>query len=249
MSSITPTIPIERPVIRPRPVTVSVPIADVTSAAGLAVCRGLSAPCAHPWAVPPPPPPPPRELAVSGDFFWGSRSRWRLCASPVSRRRITSSHSSVARRASPDASPAWARFYVVDAVDGRAGLAHFCRQSQRLHRCPGDGECRVGAVDGYHGRRGDLMGATAVTPGVPQEMILAFLAIAVVALGVFPLLIGAALLLRRDAAAHRRLIVIATTVFLSAAVHQLLMWAVDPAVTPPVFFAATDLFLVAVVCV
>ncbi len=87
--------------------------------------------------------------------------------------------------------------------------------------------------------------ATTVTPGIPQEMILAFLAIAVVALAVFPLLIGAALLLRRDAAAHKRLMVIATTVFLSAAVHRLLMWAVDPAVTPPVFFATTDVFLVA----
>ncbi len=32
MSSITPTIPMERPVLRPRPATVSVPLADVTSA-------------------------------------------------------------------------------------------------------------------------------------------------------------------------------------------------------------------------
>lgn len=88
---------------------------------------------------------------------------------------------------------------------------------------------------------------TTLTPGMPHEMILGFLAIPTVALLTFPTLIGVALYLRRNAAAHKRLMVIATTVFLSAAVHRLLMWLVDPAVTPPVFFGATDLFLVALV--
>jgi hypothetical protein len=86
---------------------------------------------------------------------------------------------------------------------------------------------------------------TTITPQVPHEMILAFLAIAVVALLLFPVLIGAALYFRRNTAAHKRLILLGTTVFLTAAVHRLLMWLVDPAVTPPVFFGATDLFIVA----
>jgi hypothetical protein len=87
--------------------------------------------------------------------------------------------------------------------------------------------------------------ATTVTPGIPHEMILGFMAIATVALLLFPMMIGAALLLRRNAGAHKRLMVLATTVFLSAAVHRLLMFLVDPAVSPPVFFGATDLFIVA----
>jgi hypothetical protein len=87
--------------------------------------------------------------------------------------------------------------------------------------------------------------ATTVTPNVPHEMILAFMAIATVALVMFPALIGTALWLRRNAGAHKRLMVLATTVFLSAAVHRLLMFLVDPAVSPPVFFGATDLFIVA----
>jgi hypothetical protein len=84
-----------------------------------------------------------------------------------------------------------------------------------------------------------------VTPGVPHEMILGFLAIAVVALLVFPVLIGAAVYFRRNAGAHKRLMLLGTTVFLTAAVHRLLMWLIDPAVSPPVFYAATDLFIVA----
>ena len=88
---------------------------------------------------------------------------------------------------------------------------------------------------------------TTVTPGIPQEAILGFLAIAAVALVLFPTLIGAALFLRRNAGAHKRLMVLGTSAFLTAAVHRLLMWLVDPAVTPPVFFGATDLFIVALV--
>jgi hypothetical protein len=87
--------------------------------------------------------------------------------------------------------------------------------------------------------------ATTVTPGIPHEMILGFMAIATVALALFPIFIGAALLLRRNAAAHKRLMLLATTIFLSAAVHRLLMFLIDPAVSPPVFFGATDLFIVA----
>jgi hypothetical protein len=86
---------------------------------------------------------------------------------------------------------------------------------------------------------------TTITPGIPHEAILGFLAIAVVALLLFPMMIGAALFFRRDAGAHKRLMVLGTVVFLTAAVHRLLMWLVDPAVTPPVFFGATDLFIVA----
>ena len=63
----------------------------------------------------------------------------------------------------------------------------------------------------------------------------------------FPTLIGAALYLRRNAGAHKRLRVLATSVFLTAAIHRLLMRLIDPAVSPPVFFAVTDLFIVALV--
>jgi hypothetical protein len=84
-----------------------------------------------------------------------------------------------------------------------------------------------------------------ITPGIPHEAMLAFLAIAVMALVLFPVLIGAALFLRKNAKAHKRLMVLATTVFLAAAVHRLLAWTVDAAVTPPVFFGATDLFIAA----
>jgi hypothetical protein len=86
---------------------------------------------------------------------------------------------------------------------------------------------------------------TTITPGMPHESILAFLAIALVALLLFPMLVGAALYFRRNAGAHKRLMLLGTTVFLAAAVHRLLMWLVDPAVTPPVFFGATDLFILA----
>ena len=86
--------------------------------------------------------------------------------------------------------------------------------------------------------------ATTVTPGMPQDMILRFMAIPTVALVLFPILIAAALLLRRNGGPHKRLMELATTVFLSAAVHRLLMFLIDPAVSPPVFFGATDLFIV-----
>lgn len=83
-------------------------------------------------------------------------------------------------------------------------------------------------------------------PGIPRDMLLAMLALAVVSLLAFPTLIGAALVHRRNAGAHKRLMLLGTTVMLGAAVHRLLMWSVDPAVSPPVFFGATDLFIVAI---
>jgi len=86
-----------------------------------------------------------------------------------------------------------------------------------------------------------------ITPGVPHEMVLAFLAIPAVALALFPSLVGAAVLLRRNAAAHKRLMILATSVILTAAVHRLLMRLIDPAIAPPYFFGATDLFIVALV--
>lgn len=91
-----------------------------------------------------------------------------------------------------------------------------------------------------------LVRGKTVSPGMPHEMLLAFLAIPTVALIIFPTLIGAALYLRRDTGAHKRLIMLATSVFLTAAVHRLLMIVVSPTVSPPVFFAASDLFLVAI---
>ena len=90
-----------------------------------------------------------------------------------------------------------------------------------------------------------LVRGKTITPGMPHEMMLAFLAIAFVALLIFPALIGAALLWRRNPGTHKRLTLLATTVILAAAVHRLLMVLVDPAVAPPVFFGATDLFIVA----
>lgn len=81
-------------------------------------------------------------------------------------------------------------------------------------------------------------------PGVPHDMILGFAGLAFVTLLLFPSLIGAALLFRRKAGAHKRLMVLGTIVMVGAAVHRLLMWSYDPAVTPPVFFGATDLFIV-----
>jgi hypothetical protein len=86
-----------------------------------------------------------------------------------------------------------------------------------------------------------------ITPGMPHEMVLGFLALPTVALVVFPSLVGAAVVLRQNAAAHKRLMIIATTVIVAAAVHRLLMRLVDPAIAPPYFFGATDLFIVALV--
>lgn len=86
-----------------------------------------------------------------------------------------------------------------------------------------------------------------ITPGVPQDMVLAFLAITAAALVLFPSLVGAAIVLRRNAAAHKRLMMLATTVILAAAVHRLLMRLIDPAIAPPYFYGATDLFIVALV--
>lgn len=87
----------------------------------------------------------------------------------------------------------------------------------------------------------------AITPtsALPHDFILRFLALAVVALVVFPGLIAAALVFRRNSAAHKRLIMLATTVMAGAAIHRLLIFVVSPNVSPPVFFGATDLFIVA----
>lgn len=86
-----------------------------------------------------------------------------------------------------------------------------------------------------------------VTPGLPHEMILGFLAISAVALVAFPALIGAALALRRNAGAHKRLMMLATIVILPAAVHRLVMYLISPTVGPPVFFGVADLFILAIV--
>lgn len=87
----------------------------------------------------------------------------------------------------------------------------------------------------------------ATNPGIdlPHDLVLRFLALAVVALVVFSSLIAAALVFRRDSGAHKRLMVLATTVMAGAAVHRLLIRVVSPEVSPPVFFGATDLFIVA----
>lgn len=87
---------------------------------------------------------------------------------------------------------------------------------------------------------------TTVTPEIPHEAILAFLAIAFTALVAFSTLVGAAVFFRKNGAIHKRLMMITTATILSAAVHRLLMHVYDPAVTPPVFFGATDLFIVAI---
>jgi len=87
--------------------------------------------------------------------------------------------------------------------------------------------------------------ATTTTPAIPHDFILRFLALAVVALAVFPTLIGFALYFRRNAAAHKRLIMLATTVMVGAAIHRLLIHVIGPTVSPPVFFGVTDLFIVA----
>jgi len=86
--------------------------------------------------------------------------------------------------------------------------------------------------------------ATTPTTALPHDFILRFLALAVVALVVFPSLIAAALAFRRNSAAHKRLIMLATTVMAGAAIHRLLIWVVSPNVGPPVFFGVTDLFIV-----
>jgi len=115
----------------------------------------------------------------------------------------------------------------------------------RLHRQLGIGGAVLVVLMVVSGAAVVYARGTTITPGVPHEAILAFLAIAVVALLLFPTLIGAALLLRRNAGAHKRLMVLGTMVFLTAAVHRLMMWLVDPGVAPPMFFGATDLFIVA----
>jgi hypothetical protein len=87
---------------------------------------------------------------------------------------------------------------------------------------------------------------TTINPEIPHEAILGFLAIAFTALVVFTILISAAFYFRKNASAHKRLMMVTTSVILAAAVHRLLMHVYDPAVSPPVFFGATDLFIVAI---
>lgn len=115
----------------------------------------------------------------------------------------------------------------------------------RLHRQLGFAGAALAVLMFVSAAAVALVRGKTITPGVPHEAVLAFLAIAVVALLLFPALIGAALYFRHDAGAHKRLMILATTVFVTAAVHRLLMWLIDPAIGPPVFFGVTDLFIVA----
>jgi hypothetical protein len=86
-----------------------------------------------------------------------------------------------------------------------------------------------------------------VVPGVPHEATLAFLAIPLISLLVFPTLIGAAIYLRKNAAAHKRLILLGTTEIVTAAAGRLVSHLSSPFNTPPMFFALADLFVVAMV--
>jgi hypothetical protein len=115
----------------------------------------------------------------------------------------------------------------------------------RLHRQLGVAGAVVAVLMVVTGAAVAYGRGTTITPGIPHESVLAFLAIPALALLVFPALIGAALLFRRNAGAHKRLMLLATTVVLTAAVHRILMLLIDPAVSPPVFFGATDLLIVA----
>jgi hypothetical protein len=115
----------------------------------------------------------------------------------------------------------------------------------RLHRQLGVAGAVVAVLMVVTGAAVAYGRGTTITPDIPHETLLAFLAIPAVALLLFPSLIGAALFFRRNAGAHKRLMLLATTIVLTAAVHRLLMLLVDPAVSPPVFFAATDVLIVA----
>jgi hypothetical protein len=79
-----------------------------------------------------------------------------------------------------------------------------------------------------------------VVPGVPHEPTLAFMAIAVISLLVFPTLIGTGLYLRKNAGAHKRLMLLGTAEIVMAAAGRLFN-------NPLVFFSVTDLFVVALV--
>jgi hypothetical protein len=83
--------------------------------------------------------------------------------------------------------------------------------------------------------------------GMSHEATLAFLAIAFVALLVFPALVGAAIYLRKNAAAHKRLMLLGTIEILTAAFGRISTHMPSPFNTPPVFFAVTDLFILAIV--
>jgi hypothetical protein len=77
--------------------------------------------------------------------------------------------------------------------------------------------------------------------GIPIGVLLA---IALASAVVFPVLLGAALLLRKRSDFHKRLVLIATLELVTAAVGRL---PVIGTLGPPAFFAATDLFLAAIV--
>jgi hypothetical protein len=117
----------------------------------------------------------------------------------------------------------------------------------RLHRQLGIGGAVLAVAMVVLGAAVAYVRGKTVTPGMPHEAILGFLAIATTALVIFPALVGAAVYFRRNAGAHKRLMILATSVILAAAVHRLLMRLIAPDVSPPVFFGATDLFIVAII--
>ena len=84
-------------------------------------------------------------------------------------------------------------------------------------------------------------GLLTAPPGVPIGVLLA---IALATVVVFPTLFGSALLLRRRTDYHKRLVLLATMELVIAAVARLPV--INP-LGPPVFFAVTDLFVVALV--
>ena len=77
-------------------------------------------------------------------------------------------------------------------------------------------------------------------PGIPAS---ALMAIALASIVVFPVLFGAALLLRQRTDYHKRLVLLATLELATAAIAR---WPGVLAYGPPLFFALTDLFLVAI---
>jgi hypothetical protein len=115
----------------------------------------------------------------------------------------------------------------------------------RLHRQLGIGGVVLAVAMVVLGAAVAYIRGKTVTPGMPHEALLGFLAIAATALVIFAALVGAAVYFRRNAGVHKRLMILATTVILAAAVHRLLMRVIAPDVAPPVFFGATDLFIVA----